>query len=360
MICQKDKKLEKQARKKRHQWLPDSQTTPLTGVLAELMRGTLSAAGDRVTQTRNLSGHVGEDVVVRGWVQGVRKLGKATAFVVLRDGSGLVQCIFKSDALPEQMWKEANTLLPEHVVHMLGTVAEDYRSKGGIEVKVKELFIDYQGPLFPVKEQDSTEFLLDNRHLAVRLQPVVDSIKIKAFLIDTARRYLDDMGFVQIEPPMISMSSCEGGSTLFEVNYFGKPAYLSQSGQLYSEALIPAHGLVYVYAPSFRAEPSRTPRHLTEFWQLEPEMAFYDQEMNMRLQGRLVEHLAHKVAKKYPDLLRKHGRDPEDMLAIKAPFEKMAYVQALDILRDKEWPGKWTWPDAEGSIQSRQDPEDRA
>ena len=223
----------------------------------------------------------------------------------------------------------------------MGTVKEDPRAPGGVEVTVKEITADSKSEPFPISKDQSTEFLLDIRHLSIRSQRVTDALKFKHYLVKECKNFLDSKGFIEVQAPMLSTSACEGGASLFEVNYFGRKAYLAQSAQLYSEALMQAYPLVYAFGPSFRAEPSRTPRHLTEFWQLEPEMAFYNQSMNMKLQEELVVDFCQQLAKKHVDLLKRFDRDPQDLLSITAPFERMTYEKAIKILKEQNFDLKW-------------------
>ncbi len=300
--------------------------------LDSMLKGTMEEISGRVTKVSELRQKIGQDVLLRGWVYRHRRTGNL-AFVVLRDGTGIVQCAIKNDENDKSAWDAANDVFIDSVVYAYGQVANDERAPGGVELRTKDFKVDFKGEPFPVSKDQSAEFLLDVRHLWVRSQYMTDILKFKAFLMRTCRSFLDERGFLEFQPPMFVGNAAEGGATVFEVQYFNRKAYLSQTGQLYSEAMISGYPLVYVYAPSFRAEPSRTPRHLTEFWQLEPEMAFYDQAMNMKLQGELVETICTEAAKKQPDILKKFGRDPSDLAAIKAPFDKMTYGDAIKKLQ---------------------------
>ncbi len=304
------------------------------GKLDELVAGSLSKSEAKITKIQDLKDHIGKDVYVRGWVHRHRA-STNLAFVVIRDGTGVVQCAVNSNDVTRGTWKEANDVFLESVVYVYGIVAKDERAPDGYEIRTKELKVYFKGEAFPIGKDQSTEFLLDVRHLWVRSQYIVNILKFKASLMRVAREFLDERGFLEMQPPMLTSSAAEGGATVFNVEYFGKKAYLAQTAQLYSEAMIEGYPLVYAFAPSFRAEPSRTPRHLTEFWQLEPEMAFYDFEMYIGLAGELVEHLCHEMARKHKDILGKYKRDPEDLLAIKAPFKKMTYEAALKELKLK-------------------------
>ncbi len=287
-----------------------------------------------------LNGKAGKTVKIRGWVYRQRIIGDK-AFVLIRDGTGIVQCVIEKNGVKEKDYKDASDVFIESVVTASGTVEKDERAPGGIEIKTNAFSLVFKGEPFPITKDQSTEFLLDIRHLWVRSQHIVNALKVKHYLMKYCREFLDAQGFIEMQPPLITGSACEGGSTLFKVDYFGKEAYLSQSGQLYSEALIAGYPKIYIFDPSFRAEPSRTPRHLTEFWQLEPEMAFYNQEMNMKLQEELVVYFTHKLAEEHADLLKSFGRNPEDLLKIKAPFKRMKYEQAIKTLNDKGMKVGW-------------------
>lgn len=301
------------------------------GKLDELVREPLPRSEARITRICDLKDHIGKDVFVRGWVHRQRA-STNLAFVVVRDGTGVVQCAVNNKEVAKETWADANDVFIESVVYVYGNVAKDERAPDGYEIRVKELKMYFKGEAFPIGKDQSTEFLLDVRHLWVRSQYIVNILRFKAYLMKAAREFLDERGFLEIQPPMLTSSSAEGGSTVFEVNYFGKKAYLAQTAQLYSEAMIEGYPLVYAFAPSFRAEPSRTPRHLTEFWQLEPEMAFYDFDMYMAFVGELVEYLCHEMARKHKDILEKYKRDPRDLQEIKAPFANMTYTKALKEL----------------------------
>ncbi len=308
--------------------------TPKDIDLTSILRSDLETQEKYTTHISDLNKKLGEDVLLKGWVYRHRRTGKML-FVVLRDGTGIVQCSINKDSIAPEKWDLASDLYIDSVVGLVGNVVSDERAPGGIEVRVKDLDVIFKGEPFPITKDQSTEFLLDMRHLWIRSPKMVEILKVKAALIDEARAFLDERGFLEVQPPLLTSSAAEGGATLFEVNYFGRKAYLSQSGQLYLEALISGYPEVYCFAPSFRAEPSRTPRHLAEFWQLEAEMAFYNQNMNMKLQEELLEYAVHNIAKKYPEILKRFGRDPKDLLDIQTPFERIKYEKALEILKDR-------------------------
>lgn len=301
---------------------------------------TIMNDADKVMEISELPEMEGKEIIIRGWVHRHRD-STGNAFVVVRDGTGITQTVTSKTDVSSKSWENATSVYTESVVKIRGIVVKDPRSPTGIEIKTTEFQVLHQGEPFPIGKDQSIEFLLDQRHLWVRSTRIMDALKVKATIIGACREFLDKRGFLEIQPPLMTQSACEGGNELFEINYFGGKAYLSQSGQLYSEAMIAGYPRVYVFAPSFRAEPSRTPRHLTEFWQLEPEMAFYNQEMNMKLQEEMVEFFCHAIAKKHPDILKKFGRDPQDLLSIKAPFSRMTYSEAISKLQKQGINVKW-------------------
>ena len=271
----------------------------------------------------------GDSVSIRGWVHRTRSSG-GLAFVVLRDATGVIQCAVKKNAVSEADFAAATTHFVESTVEATGTVRKDPRAPGGYEISATAFKIVYKGEPFPIAEDLSTEFLLDKRHLWLRSQKLTNVMKARDYMVRYLREYLQGEGFFEIAPPIITKSGCEGGSTLFELDYFGEKAYLSQSGQLYNEAFITALEKVFILAPSFRAEKSRTIKHLAEYWHLEPEMAYFDQEMNMKVQEDMVSYVAQKFAKEHSELLVHFSRKPEELLAIKAPFYRMSYDEAVE------------------------------
>ena len=309
--------------------------------LNSILKKSLFEQSKVFSLVKNVEKNVGKQVALRGWVYRAR--GSTNLFfIVLRDGTGIIQVAVDKATVGEDVWKTLEPLYPESsVVAIIGTVKKDERAPGGFEVKASDVTVLHRGEPFPIGKDQSIEFLLDQRHLWVRSQRISDVLKFKHSLMKACREFLDGRGFIEIQPPLFTNSACEGGSEVFEVKYFDTKAYLSQSGQLYSEAVIAGNPLVYVFAPSFLADPSRTPRHLTEFWQLEPEMAWFDFDMNLKLQEDMVEYFCHYLAKHEPDILKKFNRDPADLLAVKAPFERMTYEEAVEKLQKKGVKIKW-------------------
>ncbi|MFA6908223.1 MAG: asparagine--tRNA ligase [Candidatus Micrarchaeia archaeon] len=284
--------------------------------------------------------HNNQAVKVRGWVHRSRTSG-GLAFIVVRDSSGTMQCAVKKDAVGETAFAAASGAFIESSIMLEGTVKEDKRAPGGFELSASKFEVICQGEPFPIGKDQSTEFLLDVRHLWLRSQKLTHIMRARDHITRYLREFFFTGGFYEVAPPIITRSACEGGSTLFELNYFGSPAFLSQSGQLYSEAIVAALEKVFILAPSFRAEPSRTIRHLAEYWHLEPEMAFYSQKMNMELQEKMIEFVCQKMANEHADLLTAVGRDPADLLLVKAPFERLPYEKAIPRLQELGFKIEW-------------------
>ncbi|HET6398788.1 MAG TPA: amino acid--tRNA ligase-related protein, partial [Candidatus Thermoplasmatota archaeon] len=263
----------------------------------------------------------GQAVRLRGWVHRQRASGGKLAFVVLRDGTGTVQCTVKGGVADEESLQQAVRAKLEASVELLeGTVAADARAPGGFEVKVTRFVLHEPGGRptgdFPLRGEQGTEFELDNRHLWLRSTELSAVFRVKHRLYKAVRDFFDAEGFVEVDPSVITTNACEGGSTLFTFEYFGQTAYLSQSAQMYLEGLIFGLPKVYSITPSFRAEKSRTTKHLTEFHHLEAEYAWWDAEESRVFQERMVTYLAHDVARHCEADLRLLGQDPERLLRI--------------------------------------------
>ncbi len=284
--------------------------------------------------------NIGKTVGIRGWVYRKRKSGKMN-FIIMRDSTGIIQCVVIKNEVDETSWENSKKLYIESSVIIHGTVRKDERAKGGYELTVKKVEPISIGEPFLFSKDLSTEFVLDNRHLWLRSVRLTNIMKARHLIIKYLREFFDNKGFYEIAPPIMTKAGCEGGATLFPIKYFEDEAYLTQSSQMYAETMIFSLEKVYTLAPSFRMEPSRTVRHLAEYWHLEPEMAFYDNKMNMKLQEDMIEYVCQKMAQGHGDLLREIGRDPEYLLKIKAPFDKISYDKAIEILQQKGQPIKW-------------------
>ena len=277
----------------------------------------------------------GARVRLRGWVHRQRTGGKL-AFVVLRDGTGTLQCTVKAGVADDASLESAKSALIESSVELLeGTAIADPRAPGGFEVQATKFVLHQRSSDFPLRGEQGTEFELDNRHLWLRSTEMSAILRIKGRLYKAIRDFYAAEGVVEVDPSVITTNACEGGSTLFTFEYFGQTAYLSQSAQMYLEGCIFGIPKVFCITPSFRAEKSRTSKHLTEFHHLEGEFAWYDAEDNRVFQERMVTHLAHTIAKECEADLRLLGQDPARLLAVQAPFPRMDYAEALQILQDK-------------------------
>jgi asparaginyl-tRNA synthetase len=275
----------------------------------------------------------GKEVTVRGWVHRQRTGGNMV-FAVIRDPTGVIQVAIKKDKVSDKDWKDANDAYVESSLTVKGVVKKDDRAPGGYELQATGFSLISRGEPFPIAKDLSEEYLLDIRHLWMRSQKMTSIMKARHHIVNYLRDFFNKDGFYEIAPPIITKSGCEGGSTLFEMDYFGDKAYLTQSSQMYAEVFVFSLGKVFVLAPSFRAEKSRTIRHLAEYWHLEPEMAFYDQKMNMELQEQMVEYAVQNMVKHHPDLLKACGRDPEDLAKVRIPFERMDYSKAVDRVNE--------------------------
>ncbi|MBN1169938.1 asparagine--tRNA ligase [Candidatus Micrarchaeota archaeon] len=275
----------------------------------------------------------GREISVRGWVHRIRSSGNMV-FAVLRDPSGTIQVTVKKDKISDKDWREANEAYVESSLIVRGTVKKDDRAPGGYEIQATGFELISRGEPFPIAKDLSEEYLLDVRHLWIRSQKMTAIMKARHHIVNYLREFFDNNGFYEIAPPIITKSGCEGGSTLFEMNYFGEKAYLTQSSQMYAEVFVFSLGKVYVLAPSFRAEKSRTIRHLAEYWHLEPEMAFYSHEMNMELQEKMVQYTVEKMVKSHPELLTACGRDPLDLEKVLEKFDRMEYKKAVERVNE--------------------------
>lgn len=270
-------------------------------------------------------------VHLRGWVYRERK-SNAFAFIVLRDRTNIIQCVVKKDKVSTKIWKDVEEVLIESAIELSGTLKEDKRAPTGFEVEVEDFKLVHKAERFPITKDQSTEDLLDKRHLWIRSRELTAVWKVKAQVLKACRDYFESTGYYETTPPIITGSSCEGGSTLFHVDYFGEDVFLSQSAQLYLEAMIFSLERVWALTPSFRAEPSKTNRHLTEYWHLEGETAWQDFEGLVQLEQELIEAICQHVAKHCREELKLLGRDYRDIEKIKRPFPRITYSEAIEIL----------------------------
>lgn len=282
-----------------------------------------------------LAGHVGEDVAVAGWVYNFRSSGKIS-FLQLRDGSGRVQAVCAADDVPAEVFARCAELTIESSVRITGAVREDKRAPGGVELLVRDLEIISIAQEYPIqKKEHGVDFLLDHRHLWLRQSRQEAIMKVRSTIEHAIGRFFDERNFVRVDPPILTPTSCEGTTTLFQTDYFGTPAYLSQSGQLYNEAAAAALGRVYSAGPTFRAEKSKTRRHVMEFWMVEPEVAFLDHEGNVALAEDFITYIIGAVLEERRPELELLERDVAALERIGAPFPRVTYAEAFDMLKAK-------------------------
>jgi len=269
----------------------------------------------------DFSRHVGQEVQVQGWLHNKRSSGKLQ-FLIVRDGSGFAQCVVAKAAVPAESWAAAEGAGQESSLELTGRVKEDKRAPGGYEVDVTGLRVLQAAHEYPITPKEhGTAFLMENRHLWLRSQRQHAIIRVRHAVVKATRDFLDDQGYTLVDTPIFTPAACEGTTTLFGVPYFDEgTAYLTQSGQLYNEATAAAHGKVYCFGPTFRAEKSKTRRHLTEFWMVEPEMAFAHLEDAVLLAQDLVCAVVARVLETRREELKTLERDTSRLENVRAPF----------------------------------------
>jgi len=280
-----------------------------------------------------LSHHVGRQVRLAGWLYNSRSSGKI-AFLIVRDGTGLCQCVIEKSTAGEELFQAARTLAQECSLVVEGTVRAEPRAPGGYELHLTDVrqiapSVDYPITLKP----HGIDFLMRHRHLHLRSRRPWAIMRIRHTVIQAIRRFFDERGFLLIDTPILSPAAGEGTSTLFEIDYFGEPVYLAQTGQLYLEAACMAHRRVYCFGPTFRAEKSKTRRHLTEFWMVEPEVAFIDLDELMGLAEDFVCAIVEAVLRERREELAILQRDPAPLESLRRPFVRLSYSQAVELLR---------------------------
>ncbi|MFQ6676214.1 MAG: asparagine--tRNA ligase [Fidelibacterota bacterium] len=284
---------------------------------------------------------VEREVTLHGWVYNKRSSGKIW-FLILRDGTGYAQCVVTKGRAPENVFNLEQVLTQESSVTVTGTVRKDERAIGGYELDCSDIKVHQITRDYPItKKEHGTAFLMDHRHLWLRSRRQQAVLKVRHQVIRACRDFLDDNGFVQVDTPIFTANPCEGTTTLFETDYFGQKAYLTQSGQLYNEAAIMAVGKTYCFGPTFRAEKSKTRRHLTEFWMLEPEMAYCDLDENMEWAEKLIEYAIGRVLDRCSGELDILERDRSGLERVKVPFARITYTEAVDILNDAGEKFEW-------------------
>ncbi len=282
----------------------------------------------------------GQEVCVQGWVYNRTDKGRLQ-FIMLRDGSGMMQAVGFQKDLNEETFESLASLTQESAIRLQGQLRADSRAPGGFELGITGMeLVSLAHPDYPIQPKEhGTGFLMEQRHLWLRTPRQAAILRIRATVIKAIRDWLDGEGFVNVDTPILTPSSCEGTSTLFATDYFGEPAYLSQSGQLYNEATIAALGKTYCFGPTFRAEKSKTRRHLTEFWMVEPEMAFAELEDVMAVEERFVEAIVQAVLAEHRELLEEVlERDLAPLERVRAPFPRLHYDEAVERLQQGGFP----------------------
>ena len=279
-------------------------------------------------------GFEGKRVHVRGWVLHRRSSG-GIQFLLLRDGAGIIQCTLKKDKMDAKTFETIGELPVESTVEITGVVKGDPRAPRGYEISVDAIkVLNKAEEDYPIaKKYHGPEFLLDHRHLWLRNEKMQAIMQVKAKLLDAARAWLKQHDYTEVQMPTLITAACEGGATLFEVKYFDTKAYLTQSWQLYAEAVIASLGKIYTVAPSFRAEKSRTRRHLTEYWHLEAEAPWCDLEGIMKVQEELLTHICQRLSQEAAEELTSLERDLKDLSRVQAPFPRITYDEAVETIQ---------------------------
>ena len=295
----------------------------------------------RVSHVAEIAAHCGESVTVRGWLAAKRSSGKLL-FLQLRDGTGVIQCtLFRPDA-PPGLFDEASRISQETSLSITGMVREDSRAPGGYELQVEDVAVVGRAEDYPITPKEhGVAFLLDRRHLWLRSSRQHAIMRIRASVVRSSRKYFDDRHFTLLDAPIFTPAACEGTTTLFPVDYFGERVYLTQSGQLYMEAGAMAFGKVYCLGPTFRAEKSKTRRHLTEFWMLEPEVAYLDLDGDMDLAEDFLVTVVREVIEERKAELQLLGRDLEALSSVQKPFPRISYDEAIEVLRGHGCEHSW-------------------
>ncbi|RPF55796.1 asparagine--tRNA ligase [Aquisalibacillus elongatus] len=285
-----------------------------------------------IDQVKN---HLDETVTIGSWLHNKRSSGKI-AFLQLRDGTGFIQGVVPKSAVSEEVFELSKTLTQETSLYVTGKVVEDSRSPLGYELQVTDVEVIQEAEDYPITPKEhGTEFLMDHRHLWLRSKKQHAIMKVRNEIIRSTYEFFNQEGFVKVDPPILTGASAEGTTELFHTKYFDEDAYLSQSGQLYMEAAAMALGRVFSFGPTFRAEKSKTRRHLIEFWMIEPEMAFMDHDDSLQMQEEYVSHVVQSVLQNCKLELETLERDTSKLENIKAPFPRITYDDAIQFLKDQ-------------------------
>lgn len=298
---------------------------------------------------QNLEKSEGNNIKLNGWVYNSRRSGKI-GFLMMRDGTGIVQCIVVKNEVGDEIFEEFKSLTQESSITVDGEVVKNDRAPGGFEILLSNLEIHHLIDGYPISPKDhGTEFLMNHRHLWIRSKRQHAILRVRHEIIKAVRDFFDSHDFTLVDTPIFTPNACEGTTTLFETEYFGDSAYLSQSGQLYGEANAMAFGRQYNFGPTFRAEKSKTRRHLTEFWMVEPEIAYCDLEENIEWSEKLIAFIMDRVLSNRQNELKTLERDTEVLEKIIPPFPRISYTEAVDMLNkggfDFEWGGDFGSPE---------------
>jgi asparaginyl-tRNA synthetase len=311
-----------------------------------------------VSTILDLGKHEGQTVTIKGWLYNLRESGKLL-FPIFRDGTGFIQGVLHKNSVTPEMFESVKHLTQESSVIVRGAVRADQRAKGGYELDVQDVQVIERVPEndpYPISLKDhGTEFLMEHRHLWVRSPRQAAILRLRAEIIKAARDFFDDRGFTLTDPPILTPAACEGTTTLFELDYFGEPAFLTQSGQLYIESTAMALGKVYSFGPTFRAEKSKTRRHLMEFWMVEPEVAYAELNDVMELAENFISFIVQRCLERRRAELEVIGRDTAKLEKVVPPFPRLQYDDAVKMLQEGhakgaiennfEWGGDFGSPD---------------
>lgn len=282
---------------------------------------------------KDLSKYEGQEITLKGWAANKRE-SKGLVFIILRDGTGLCQCVVDANNVSENIFNEARKATLETSLSITGKIVKDEKQIGGYELQATNIELIQVAVDYPIaKKEHGVEFLMDNRHLWLRSQRQWAIMRIRNTIIFAIHKFFQSEGFIQMDAPIFTGNAVEGTSTLFETDFYGDPAYLSQSGQLYGEAMALAHNKIYTFGPTFRAEKSKTRRHLSEFWMIEPEMAFHDIFDNMDLIERFLRAVVTEVLNTNKPELELIGRDIAILENVVKPFPRLTYDEAVKIIK---------------------------
>ena len=301
----------------------------------------MEGSSDLLVDINKLGEHASAVVTLQGWVETTRGHGKV-AFVVARDGTGTVQCVLVRDSVDGATWELYESLNQEVLVSIKGKVKEDVRAPGGYEIEIHDLELIATADDYPIQRKEhGVDFLLDHRHLWLRSAQQRAVLRVRAEVSQAINDFFYTREFVRIDTPILTGAIGEHAGTLFKTDYFDDTAYLAQTGQLYVEAACPAFKKVYCFGPTFRAEKSKTRRHLTEFWMVEPEVAFADSDDNMRLQEDFVSYLVERALERCSEELQVLERETSKLEGIRPPFPRISYTDALEVLKEKGSNTEW-------------------